>query len=370
VTIFVYDASGKLVAEYETNAPQTGGKVQYTTQDTLGSPRVLTNEKGEVTSRRDFLPFGEEITNLSGRTTDYKYGQADNVKQKFTGQLRDVESDLDYFGARYYSNALGRFTSVDPLMASMNNDNPQTFNRYTYVLNNPLRYVDPDGMEEKSAWDQLTKDEQDLIAKKLVLQMVGSGKNARTETPKEAFNRLLKASGLDGANAAENVVAAFRNLLDVTGARNDGAIWNEIKSIDYLQTGEGTKESPKESIGFMMTVNNDRQFLDALKSKGYVVNMRVAGIDETDLQGDHRWSARYQTNRPYLVVPHFVQQNDYASNRFDLHFDPANSACVKCTYTEQLRAAEMHNEMHLKATDTRKFLQEQKTKTRLNITTP
>ncbi len=64
---------------------------------------------------------------------------------KFTGKERDAESGLDYFGARYFASTLGRFTSVDPLARSASPGLPQTWNRYTYTLNNPLKYVDPNG---------------------------------------------------------------------------------------------------------------------------------------------------------------------------------------------------------------------------------
>jgi RHS repeat-associated protein len=64
---------------------------------------------------------------------------------KFTGKERDSESGLDYFGARYYGAALGRFTTVDPLRASAHTANPQSWNRYSYVINNPLARIDPDG---------------------------------------------------------------------------------------------------------------------------------------------------------------------------------------------------------------------------------
>ena len=55
---------------------------------------------------------------------------------------------MDYFLARYYSSAQGRFTSVDPLLESAKRNLPQSWNRYTYALNNPLRYTDPTGEEE------------------------------------------------------------------------------------------------------------------------------------------------------------------------------------------------------------------------------
>jgi RHS repeat-associated protein len=70
---------------------------------------------------------------------------------QFTGKERDVESGLDYFGARYYGSALGRFTSADPKMFNSNFlVNPQKWNKYAYTINNPLRYFDPDGFEEIS----------------------------------------------------------------------------------------------------------------------------------------------------------------------------------------------------------------------------
>jgi RHS repeat-associated protein len=82
---------------------------------------------------------------------------------KFTGKERDTETGNDYFGARFYASNLGRFLSADeftggPVDALSPNDplplgslpyaniaNPQSLNKYTYVYNNPLRYVDPWG---------------------------------------------------------------------------------------------------------------------------------------------------------------------------------------------------------------------------------
>ena len=113
-TLFVYDASGKMVAEYATTvAPASEAKVSYLTSDHLGSPRITTDANGSVISRRDFLPFGEE-TFTAQRTTGLGY-TADNIRQKFTAYERDTESDLDFAEARYYNKNHGRFTSVDPV---------------------------------------------------------------------------------------------------------------------------------------------------------------------------------------------------------------------------------------------------------------
>lgn len=146
-TTFVYDGLGKLVAEMSTTSPPSEPTVNYTATDTLGSPRILTNARGQIVARRDFMPFGEELApDPTYRTASLKYGSADRVRQKFTGYQRDDESDLDFAEARYYNHSHGRFTAVDPLLASGQSANPQTFNRYAYVMNSPLRFTDPLGL--------------------------------------------------------------------------------------------------------------------------------------------------------------------------------------------------------------------------------
>ncbi len=67
---------------------------------------------------------------------------------RFTGKERDSESGNDYFGARYYASSMGRFMSPDPSQLFFADPtNPQSFNLYAYALNNPLRLVDPNGLE-------------------------------------------------------------------------------------------------------------------------------------------------------------------------------------------------------------------------------
>ncbi|MCC7307412.1 MAG: hypothetical protein IT173_07590, partial [Acidobacteria bacterium] len=151
-TVFVY-SSGKLIAEYSTAPLSPQPTTNYTATDMLGSPRVLTDSLGNVVSRRDFLPFGEELyADGVHRTVAGKYSQTgqDGVRQRFTGYQKDAETSLDFAEARMYANTYGRFTAVDPLLASGKSANPQTFNRYIYVLNNPLLLTDPDGLQVTS----------------------------------------------------------------------------------------------------------------------------------------------------------------------------------------------------------------------------
>ena len=158
-TTYVYDAAGQLAAEYgAVTTPPPPCATCYLTADHLGSTRMVTDSNGTVQSLTDYLPFGEEIqSGVGGRPAPYypsdALAVADGVTQKFTGKERDVETGLDYFGARYLSAAQGRFTSPDPLSLQPNGD-PQTLNVYSYALNNPLRFIDDEGF---SAVDRVNR---------------------------------------------------------------------------------------------------------------------------------------------------------------------------------------------------------------------
>jgi len=92
--------------------------------------------------RHDYMPFGEEIFAPTGlRTAGQGYAGGDGVQQQFTQKERDNETGMDYFLARFYASPQGRFVSPDTFSAIITN--PQTVNRYAYVGNNPLKYIDP-----------------------------------------------------------------------------------------------------------------------------------------------------------------------------------------------------------------------------------
>jgi RHS repeat-associated protein len=149
-TIFVYNAIGQMVAEYNNSSPVSQNQTSYLTNDMLGTPRVVTKADGSVRSRHDYLPFGEEVfAGMGGRTGSgqQEYPAFDSStlsRQKFTQKERDIETGLDYFEARYYSSIQGRFMSPDNVEYSKASD-PQTWNEYLYCRNGPLNRIDPDG---------------------------------------------------------------------------------------------------------------------------------------------------------------------------------------------------------------------------------
>jgi RHS repeat-associated protein len=117
-------------------ARSTTDTVGYYHLDPAGSVRAVTDGNGQVQARFDYLPFGEKIPASTA---------TDNPRM-YAGKERDSESGFDYFGGRYYTGQIGRFTTVDPLVPiEAAQLNPQMWNSYAYVMNNPLRYSDPDG---------------------------------------------------------------------------------------------------------------------------------------------------------------------------------------------------------------------------------
>ena len=125
-------AGGKHLATF---TPGTGGQAYWDLADWLGTERVRVNAiTGAVSEKCTSLPWGD---NLQCSSTDLS-------PMHFTGKQRDPESGLDNFGARYNSSSLGRFMSPDS-SAYAKPLNPQSWNLYSYALNNTLLYVDPTG---------------------------------------------------------------------------------------------------------------------------------------------------------------------------------------------------------------------------------
>ncbi len=110
--------------------------------DHLGSTRVVSNEAGLSVAVMHYFPFGEEIPPAAPRVTT----------RRFTGHERDDETRLDYMLARGYSPVMGRFLSRDP-GADTDLDDPQSWNKFAYARNNPIKFVDPQGEAVETAWD-------------------------------------------------------------------------------------------------------------------------------------------------------------------------------------------------------------------------
>ena len=123
-----YYANGQRIAmRVGSNTPY------YLLTDHLGSTAITADSSGTRVAELRYYAYGG---------TRYTYGTTPTA-YKFTDQRLDESTGLMYYGARYYDPALGRFVQADTIVPEPGN--PQALNRYSYVLNNPLRYTDPTG---------------------------------------------------------------------------------------------------------------------------------------------------------------------------------------------------------------------------------
>jgi RHS repeat-associated protein len=140
-------------------ALRNGTNLRYVHQDSLGSTSVVTNSSGAQYGYTRYYPYGS--TRDSGGSLD--------TDKKFTGQRLDG-TGLYYYGARYYDPTIGRFISPDTTGQSL--ANPQSLNRYSYCLNNPLKYTDPTGHWPHIHWKSVLKVAAIVVAAVVVTAAV------------------------------------------------------------------------------------------------------------------------------------------------------------------------------------------------------
>jgi RHS repeat-associated protein len=133
-----YQVSGSIITKYyfagtQRIAMRTNGELNYLLADHLGSTGVVTDAAGTVIAETRYTPYGETRFSTGTSPTDYLY----------TSQRQEAGLGLYFYTARWYDPALARFTQADTIVPGAGN--PQAFDRYAYVLGNPLRYSDPSG---------------------------------------------------------------------------------------------------------------------------------------------------------------------------------------------------------------------------------
>jgi len=157
---YVYRDGVLLAAE---RVPAQGGR-RYFHTDHLGTPRLITDSSGHRISEHDYFPFGVEATPLRQETLPVN-GFNREEPMKFTGHERDFTAGtsfensnyVDYMHARSTVPQWGRFLSIDPVLDLKKAiRNPQNWNRYSYVRNNPINAVDPDGKDDLFIGDDFT----------------------------------------------------------------------------------------------------------------------------------------------------------------------------------------------------------------------
>ena len=226
----------------------------YILSDHLNSNSIITDENGDVAELTEYEPYGK----IYYSDTIEDFGD----DYKFTGQEYDEESDLQYYGARYYDNQTGRFTTVDPAILILHdgqalkiitNDsltgflaNPQNINSYAYALNNPVIYVDPDGNFLETFLDVgfVTYDSGNTLYKGG--QFIGSlfsGDLQRASDASEAFLGSFVDLGVDTGAALIPFVPAGLTKVDdaaklANKAKNFDAVAQQSKMLKGIENSK------------------------------------------------------------------------------------------------------------------------------------
>ncbi|MBX3278166.1 MAG: RHS repeat-associated core domain-containing protein, partial [Acidobacteria bacterium] len=226
--------------------------------------------------RRDYLPFGEEILAGVGHRTignGYPGALAGNPRQHFTGKERDKETALDYFEARYFGSVYGRFTSPDEftggpteLFAEVAAHNPtfyadiaspQSLNKFAYCLNNPFKFVDPDGHQEVTS-DKLMQSLISIDNKlrsaeneiKSIFRGMGKGLDNLRIGMKNDGNNVLRALGFEAEDEA------FHRPSNETESIMMGTVYKEAVLAGFLggRTSPGVMVAEGEGVAATSSV--------------------------------------------------------------------------------------------------------------------
>jgi RHS repeat-associated protein len=225
------DLNGNLKSEYVfffgeriARRDLPGGAVSYYFSDHLQSASVITDSAGNIKAETDYYPFGGEL-----QVTD-----KDPNRYKFTGKELDNETGLHNFGKRYYEDALSRFMTPDPLLNSGHPANPQSWNRYAYVLNNPLKFTDPTGLYE---WQKKCKSGDAAC-------------QANRKKFRDALQKLREAAAKYKEGSPERKI--LDKILAKIGTEGDG---NNVRvGFDSKMTDPGWT-GPELKLGFIPTGN-------------------------------------------------------------------------------------------------------------------
>ena len=184
-------------------------------------------------------------------------------RQDVTRHERGSESGLDYMLARYYSSSLGRFLAVDPGDDTALED-PQSWNKYAYVGNNPLGRIDPTGMYGQGSgwtdkqWQKFNKSQQKAAGKMEKKAAKLEEKAAKAEAKGDAYKAAAARTAAGNLSAG---AAALRS------DGSDGKIANAVNSATYQSLG-GDRNGAAKADGPVVTVNIDHPDWEATGGAG------------------------------------------------------------------------------------------------------
>jgi RHS repeat-associated protein len=183
------------------------GNMSYYHSDHLGGTNVITDSSGNLVERIRYYPFGE-------------IREGGNEKYSFTGKEKDRQTDFYYFEARYYNPEFKHFSQADSV--ALNIYDPQDLNRYAYVRNNPIAYIDPTG---HSLWSWFKNLFTELFSKKIEPQSPQSNNNTNSDPTSS------------GPESNKSTQPSYSSPLD--NMRKGGHGFNEAGSNGVKYKGDG-----------------------------------------------------------------------------------------------------------------------------------
>jgi len=161
------------------------------------------------------------------------------VRQQFTQKERDIETGLIYSISRYYSSTQGRFTSPDLPFADQSEGDPQSWNLYTYVGNNPINATDPSGLWKKvdcdnggQCWQAADGDTWETFSKATGYSVEGLKKFFVGETI--TSGQVFDVGGLEAWNRK-----VFRDEFLELGLRFEPAIGGGLRDVNKAAPAAG-----------------------------------------------------------------------------------------------------------------------------------
>ncbi len=251
------DAGGNVVASYvycngvdELLTMNRNGNTYYYHEDALGSVIALSDAGGNVVERYEYDPYGaaevldNSFNSLPASTVDNPY--------TFTSGRYDAETGLMFFRSRYYDSKTGRFISRDPIGTW--GDAVNMGNAYTYVGNDPVSNIDPDGQKKRRWWKKIKKFFRKIFKRKHKQQNNGDGGGAflgsnsnLTEScshgswpaPREIKLKFKKCSANQKNRKRERICPTF------LGA---GRAWTSVKNLFKRIGTEADREVTRRRV--------------------------------------------------------------------------------------------------------------------------
>ena len=238
------------------------GQKYFFHKDHLGSSTVTTYGDGYSMEETGYLPYG-------GERDSYKDADATEVNYKYTDQEHDPETGLYNYNARLYDPWAGQFITPDSIIPDYSN--PQSLNRYSYTLNNPMRYIDPTGhWTVQGAWNSFTNAVSSAWSG--VTSYLGSGNSGSASlssyydysSPATTSSSQLSSyysssfsagtSGTADAGLSSYMSSSFfEEDKEDSGSSGDSNYWNnKWQSVQKLQSSVEDKWESTEEIRYSL----------------------------------------------------------------------------------------------------------------------